>query len=464
MHTKAAKLLATLLLCTLLCGCRAVNILVPMETIRAPHSAGEFEGVRAALEETVGSEIHMKYPKGDDGVASYMTADLDGDGLQEVLAFYCPDQDGSTTRIHLLRQDAKGHWASVQDIGSVGVELDTVRFADLDNDGLPEIVTGWRLYESKTMTMALYKMSDGQLFQRAQERYTDYVLFDINADHVTEIVLLLLSPTEKTASLSALNFSEQDGVTLAGRTVLDGGVSSYLSILVSNSDPAHPALYIDAMKGDASLTELVYWDGGLVNAFYDEQAQETLATYRPFTAVCREEAIPQNDPTLTSETSSQEEAEESEAEPSEPPVPRVLIPFAVKVPKPETAADDSFYYCDWRAVSRFGEDFSTESTGLYYENTTYDYRFRIPDNWRDTVTYRVVEKDSTVVFAALRQFGTGEELMRLRVFGKTQLEDAQSIGYELLDSDNTYIYTARLKEGDPLSLSLTDVIDSFSFR
>ena len=134
-----------LLACLLLCGCSSVRFLTPMETLQAPRSDGHYEGVRDALEAAVGNNIVMKYPKGDDGVASYMTADLDGDGADEVLAFYRQNTEGATTRIHLLRQNKDGKWVSVQDIGSSGVELDTVQFADLDNDGIPEVVTGWSL-------------------------------------------------------------------------------------------------------------------------------------------------------------------------------------------------------------------------------------------------------------------------------------------------------------------------------
>ena len=453
--------------CLLLCGCSSVRFLTPMETLQAPRSDGHYEGVRDALETAVGSNIVMKYPKGDDGVASYMTADLDGDGADEVLAFYRQNTEGATTRIHLLRQNKDGKWISVQDISSSGVELDTVQFADLDNDGIPEVVTGWSLYDSRNSTMALYKMSDGQLNQRAEELYTNYVLFDINADQVTEIVLLMLS-ADKTAYCSALNFSETDGVTLAGRVQMDGNVGSYLSILTSTADPEHPALFIDATKGtDATLTEVIYWNDGLINAFFDPATGETAQTYRPFFAVCREEVM-QEQPQLainsnplqeSTQELNQDEQKDTEAKIESEQQTHILIPFAKAAPL-RVNENTAKWYLDWRTFA-LGE---TQSVGVFYENEAYHYRFCLPTQWVDKVTYTVSDDSSTVTFFAVDSQASGEELLRLRIFGKTQVEDAQSIGYELLTSDNTYIYTARLRKDTALAVPLTQISELFSLK
>jgi len=431
---RLTAIIAAVLVCITMSGCGFTTFLTPAETIRPPRITGEFEGVRTALEASVGSDIVMEYPKGDNGVASFMTADLDGDGTDEVLAFYRQDTEASVTRINLLKSDSSGGWVSVQDLDPVGIALDSVSFCDLDNDGCQEVVTGWNMYDAKNKEMAIYKMDSGLLTQRASERYTEYVLCDINSDSVTEIVVLLLSSAEQTASVSAFKFSSAGGITIAGSAPLDGGVTSYAKITVGKAGEEVPALYIDAFKGTtATLTELVYWDDGkLVNAYYNDETGETSATLRSFTEYCRE-------------------TREGE----------MLIPFEKPLFGQSEDAEVRLSFTEWRVF----EDSADKISTVTFKCDDYSYYFNLPEQWYDSVSVTYGSDSSVLIFYEYDPVSGSKkgELMRIRIFEAGQTEEAQSLGYEVIASDRTYIYTVRLVRGNELSIDLAAAREGFEF-
>ena len=98
---RALKLCAAVAALALLSGC-SMKGFSPEDTIKAPGATGYYAGVQKALEQAVGNDIVLKYPKVGANHSAFCSGDFDGNGKDEVLAFYQKKGESSVTRMNLL--------------------------------------------------------------------------------------------------------------------------------------------------------------------------------------------------------------------------------------------------------------------------------------------------------------------------------------------------------------------------
>ncbi len=276
---KFLKVITLIVTVSLLSGC-GIQIFAPRDTIKAPGATGFYAGVQDALEQSVGSDINLKYPLVDGVRTAFCTKDLDNCGGIEILAFYKKKTDSVGTHINVLCQD-DGKWKSVQDIDLMGNELLQISFADLDADGCEEVVAGWQVHTKKDNQLCVYKMENKALVQRAGETYSAFTVCDIDNNGKQEIAVSLLNTETKKASATFYEFKDNEFI-LQSHLVLDGNISSYAGMSSSKLKTGETAIYLDAYKSsDTMITELIYMkDGVLYNPFADPNTRENRKTLR----------------------------------------------------------------------------------------------------------------------------------------------------------------------------------------
>ena len=186
---------------SLLSSCK-LTFFSPKDTIRAPGATGYFEGVRQALETAVGGETVLRYPMKGDERSAFSVHDFDSDGTDEIVAFYRMRSEMDAVRLNMLKYE-DGKWVSVQDIGPIGNDLEKIGYADLDLDGVDELVVGCSVTAAISNKLTVYGYQKGKLVQRASEDYNDFVICDIDSDGAKELGLL---KTDKNAKTSQMNF------------------------------------------------------------------------------------------------------------------------------------------------------------------------------------------------------------------------------------------------------------------
>ena len=279
MIRRFCRLIAALLTVMLLAGC-GTSFYDPKSTMRSPRPTGDMENLLKALESAAGKDIVLKYPDSAGTRSAFLLHDLDGDGVEEALAFYQKRAEGALTRVNLIR-NVSGVWRSVQDLDPIGSELLSVDFGDLNGDGIDEVITGWSVYNTKENQMCVYQQRNGRLVQRANEAYTQYVVCDIDNCGSDEVAIIQLNTTAKTAMMNFLRF-ENDQMTVKGTVQLDGNVTGYMKVKCAPLNNSNMGIFIDAYKGAQGLiTELVTYENSMmVNKFFDIQKQETTQTMR----------------------------------------------------------------------------------------------------------------------------------------------------------------------------------------
>lgn len=269
----------TIVIAFLFCGCDLFTA-DTAELLSPPSLSGDFKYISQALKQSAGDSYTLKYPSRGDYRSAVIQMDINGDGTNEAFAFYSmTDGDIVTMHINVIHNDS-GKWVSAGEQHVVAGGVDKIEFCDLDNDGALDILVGWEIYGASEKQLAVYSFTENIVTQRMLQKYTDYVVCNLDGDNKSEILLIDFNAAElkNTASLYTLN---QKGMTLIDSCQLDGKVQSIGEPIISQLSSGKPAVYIDAVKGLGAITEVLFFEKGqLLNTLYDAELMENSKTLR----------------------------------------------------------------------------------------------------------------------------------------------------------------------------------------
>ena len=413
-------------------GCK-YSFLNPEAAMRAPRATGEAQKIQRALENAVGKDIILKYPKTGQVRSSFLPHDVDGDGQEEVFAFYQRRTEQGVTRIHLLRKE-ENEWVTVQDMAPAGTSLNTVEFADLDGDGVDEILTGWGVVNSTENLLCVYQFDIGhdRVIQRAAEKYSEYFVYDFNRTGTSEVGIIHLNSTLNTAVLTVLDFTQT--MTMIGSVPLDGLVTGYLKVQVARLDNGNAAVYIDAYKGpDVTVTEVVVYDGkNFRNLYLDPQTNSTVLTRRPW--VARVQDI--NDDG------------------------KLDIPFSVPLSYDVLSGLPQQYLTRWQTFN--GEGYTTVLNAWYCFQDHYYLVF--DKRWENEVTVQYYADNHEAIFV---EWDPGndkaiEELLRIQMISAQEWENNPAEGYAVITKTDDVVYIAKISESTSKNaITARQLLDAF---
>ncbi len=279
MIKKTAICILIFLLTVTLCGCDFFTT-DTAELLTPPSLSGDLKLISEAISDSVGKAYSFKYPQSGDYRSVVVQNDIDGDGTLEAVAFYSTT-DGDVTMMNInLVSRVKDSWKSVAVQTIVAAGVHRVDFCDLNKDGANEILVGWQIYGTSEMQLAVYSFKDGALIQRMLNKYTHFVICDLD-ENQTDEVLIIDANIETMQNTATLYGFTNEGVVQMGRCMLDSKVQSFGHPIVSELSSGKSAIYIDEVKGIGAITEVLIYDKGkLINPLYDEQLTETTGTLR----------------------------------------------------------------------------------------------------------------------------------------------------------------------------------------
>ena len=264
----------------------------PDQLMTPPNQYGENAEIAQVFEQDVGnsSTVTLKYPSSGDYKTAYVKHDLDGDGLEEVITFYTLKDADTTVRFHIMKyQDEE--WTSACDEAGYGSEVDSVSFADFNNDGNDELVLSWNLYgNSSTKVLTVHDLSASgdalKLKTLVNQSYSYMNILDMDRDGTQEVLVVWtdssVSPSRTYADLLKMS-SKGSMKTVGSNVLLDGNVSGYAGMLVQETGD-NTIVFLDAYKGDtAMVTEIIWWDADgerLVAPFTDRATLTNQTTLR----------------------------------------------------------------------------------------------------------------------------------------------------------------------------------------
>ena len=294
--------------------------------------------------------------------------DLNGTGTNEVIAFFTIPGE-STLRIYIFEM-VEGDYSVAEIIEGVGTEIESVRYVDMNNDGVLEIVIGWQM-GSALKYMSIYSINDfhSQLLVSGEE-YSEIATFDMT-DNGNEDVVAIKLPTQETGATAKVFSLMQDGEIVTEETRLSNGIESVSRILTGKLVDDVPALFVES--------EGRFDNGSLVTDILAQQRGVfTNITLRPASGV--------SEATVRHRMGSSEVNKDGVIK---TPALRRLV----------AQSDTEYYAIDWYAYRSNG--YSSLELTTYHNN--FDEWFLIlPFDWREKVSVRredAVPGERTIIFS-----------------------------------------------------------------
>ncbi len=417
-------ILTVLLTVTLLAGCSPI-ITDTAALLTPPKSSKDIEDIQKALAASVNGEFTLKYPTDGSNRSAIILKDLNSNGKNEAITFYTTTSSDNIVSMNInIIVNSGGKWVSSGFVGCAATGVETVDFADMDGDGVLEIIVGWAVYGTSEKLLGVYGISGGFTVQRMLESYTSYVLDEFVASGQKDIMLIKADEKSGTAAARLLKLTV-NGTEQLGEAPLDATCTLHASPQSVTLKNGIKAVFVDGTKPAGTVTDIItVTNGHLKNIAYSETANATESTFRQANVSCRdinEDGIPEI-PKLTLLTLGGTEQE-------------------------------NVYRTDWYAFN--GNEFTKELTAVM--NYSDGYYIVLPEKWQGKITAAKSGAQATLRFMAIdKQSGnSAEELARIRTFKAETVAGGNYSGEVLYSANKERAYVLTVSGNPESDLAVT---------
>ena len=391
------------------------------ELYRLPEVSEEYLKLQGQLNAILDLGAEYSPPTSGLNRQTVQFVDLDRTGTNEVIAFFALPASG-TLRVYIFNI-LDGDYVIAEIIEGVGTAFDSVRYADMDGDGVREILVGWQM-SSALKHMSIYSIKDYHAVLLAKAEYSMLTVYDLSEDGNADVMVFRL-PTEETGAVAEVLMMMPDGEIVSAEARLSNGIEVISRVLTGKLTDGANAVFVDSEgkfdDGNLVTDICVFKDGVFTNISAKSQSGVSEETVRN-----RQQSLDmRGDGIITV------------------PIPRLL----------KAQSETAYYAIDWYAFSSSG--MSTLSLTTFHNNFD-EWYLILPYNWRGKVSVRredIVSGERTVIFSYITgDEGQYEDFLkiyklsgdmaeeRVRFPGRTMLlkEDVAVYAFELLAPPNSF--------------------------
>ena len=249
---KKYALLLAALLCALLTGC-AVNVAAD-RLYTLPRLPAEYESLEAEINALVSDGAEHAAPSAGSNLQSVQMVDLDGDGVEEAVAFFRKAADERPMKIYFFKADGDSYrrMALIEGTASSMYSID---YIDLDGDGRREILVGFKS-GTEVQVLAVYALRGAEPLNLLTTAYLRYAVSDLDNDGRQELTVLYSgeenrcmadcyawnSAELRCLSTAELSFPATELSRVTAGALSDGGRALYVTGVQDNSAAAYDIL------------------------------------------------------------------------------------------------------------------------------------------------------------------------------------------------------------------------------
>lgn len=426
MRKQIRALAAALMLSAALSGCGGIQLeFNPEELYALPELPAKYTELNAQLNEILEDGAEYAAPASGTNIQPVQLTDLDGDGLQEAVAFFRKPEDEKPLKIHIfsVRGDSYRQTAVIE--GS-GASVYSVVYSDLDGDGKTELIVGWRV-NAELQALSVYALGPGGPTELLRSvSYVRYACVDLDSDGLQELVVL---HADEEGEGVADHYDWLDGTLVplspARISVTMAELSQQGRLSAGKLRGGEPALFVTGVtEQSGAVTDILALRNGELTNIVLSEATGVSGEIAPFYSLYPSDI---NGDGLT----------------------EVPIPISPDGSPP-------FHRVDWRAYRLDGTGERVTSTYHCVEDGWY---LQVPDAWVDHVEAERsgVSGESSVTFYTLDEDGSrGGAILRISALTGSGREVRATRGNRFpLSRQPAAIFTAELPETPPWDHGLT---------
>lgn len=261
---KAAICSAAAILSCFAAGCVATSAVEDLFTL--PQPPMEYAGLSQTINQMIYDGYEYASPTSGENIQSVQMVDLNGDGVSEAVAFFRKPSGEKQLQIMVFSAH-EDTYQQLCTIESSGTAIDSVYYQDMNNDGVLDLVVGWKS-SADLQTVAVYTIGEDPVMLM-QSGYTRYSIQDMDGNGVPS--LLLFRADTKGKSVAEFYGWREDAMELVYSCSLSSTMVELNSgsIVTGNLDENTPAVYVTGVNEQGmAVTDILVCqeDGALSNA------------------------------------------------------------------------------------------------------------------------------------------------------------------------------------------------------
>ena len=377
-----------MLLPFLLSGCMMMATVEELYAL--PKLPAEYQALSAQIESILARGAETISPTSGAKLPSVQLEDLNGDGEQEAIAFFRNNNDERPMKIYIFRA-VDEVYEQVAVIEGSGTSIHSIRYLDMNGDGIKEILVSWRV-SAQVQALSVYGLDHFQPIALMSTAYARYEATDLDGDDILELVIMRSDESDAGGSLA--DYYDWDDMSLVLRS------SARLSVTVGELQWVQEGML-------SSGERAVFVTGRVAGAEETSRAVTDILTYR--------DGVLSNIVLSQSTGVSSQIARFMNLQPTD-----IDADGATEIPMPaalytENAEDEKWkiYWFGYTADGRPGR------RAITYHNLTDSWYLRIPESWDGHFT--VVQKnisstEHATIFYSTRGTRLGDELLTIYTF------------------------------------------------
>ncbi len=354
--SKSRYIIVVLCLAALLMTASGCFSMTADELYSLPQVSKEYLNLQEKINEELAKGAEYSPPTAGPNRQSVQLKDIDGDGRNEAVVFFRTKED-KPLKIHIMKQ-TEGAWQTADVIEGLGTAIESIRFADMDGDGVSEIIVGWQM-SAVVLQMSIYSVKEFRNFQMISADYSEIYLNDMDGNGNTDVIALRLPSSEFPGEAEMFSLMPDGEISMV-KTQLSRGIESISRIFRGRLSDKTPALFVEGGYSGGVVTDILAWRyNDLINVSISSSSgvsESTLRAYAIYSADNNNDGI------------------------REVPQPRLL----------KTSTETQYYVIDWLAFDRFG---NADQVFTTYHNNSDNWYMILPDDWADKIT---VSRDDSV--------------------------------------------------------------------
>lgn len=246
-----------------------------------PIRSESYYNLQAVMDEVM-EGLDYSAPTSGDNQQTVQMADLDGDGVEEVILF-AEGTDETPLKIVVFRLEEETYQVMAV-FESTGTDFDQVEYVQLDGKPGLELVVGRQVSDQILRNVAVYRFSGGQAEQLMTAQYRKFVICDLDENGCSDLLVLCASDGEQESG-NAVLYTMQDGrVERSAECVLSQRVENLKRIMTGDLSGGQNAVFVASLVDESAIVTdvLAMVDGSLTNLSFSNESGTSVKTLRNY--------------------------------------------------------------------------------------------------------------------------------------------------------------------------------------
>ena len=411
------------------------------DLLAAPRPSTNYQSLQIELEQLIASGISYTAPMEGENRSSVQLVDLDGDGVDEAVAFFRGSTSASSNTFQVyVYQKQNDQYICTGSVEGQATAIQSVDYPVITPEGKRGMVITWRLTGDGTGALTMCDFDEncapGVLLE------TEYIameLTDLTGDGARDLLLMTTDPDGR--RVARLYQYQNDMLLQAGEVSTSLETASVERMRSGRVQPSQPAVFAEErMASGVGLTTdiFVYHEGTLMNLALDGEDSITRSTYRPISV-------------YASDINADGVTE----------LPRAVLMAGYD----DAAASDAIFMLDWYVYSPERPPVAVATT---YDNISDGWRLSIDPAWHDRITAVKTTENNLSKVEFYEYLGSGNQRPLFSIYmatGATREYYAGRSDLIQLGESSQAVYFAKLAadtQGDTLQIESEDIKSRFS--